>query len=260
MRASGKITLNFHSSPTRSLIMSGRRGKEAGWKAASMGAVVLCPKTTSNSCREQANLFDKTNPVVREHLYKRTVHTTYYGDFVCPPTHLRDIFIYRVKIKKRKEKCDFLTWLESTVTVLLLLPYAKAPSCPEAQNNNWTPRSLKDFAGTLTTIVANGSVSLSPFFFPSFLLNGRTCLLHILAQMALMSVWEGCSFSFSWLWCDVHVHVQILVVSVVTVSSLQLKVCFFSFPPSQFLCCQPFAEKGWCTHRIFSAIGCISCF
>lgn len=97
--------------------------------------------------------------------------------------------------------CDFRV-TRSAVTVLPLL-YAKASSCSEAQNNNWTPCSLEDFACTLTTAVANRSVALGPLLF-SLVLNRSTCLLRILAQMAVMLVWKGCVFSLS-LWCVVHV-------------------------------------------------------
>lgn len=190
MRASGKITPNFHSNPTRSLIMSGHQGREAGLKATWMGAVVLCLKTTSNSCREQAKLFERNKPLgcgMRAPLQKDSAYHVLQWFSVPSNSPVR----YFYWPGERKGKRDFCI-TRSAVTVLPL-PYAKAPSCSEAQNNNWTPCSLEDFACTLTTTAANRSVALGPLLF-SLVLNGSTCLLHILAQMAVMLVWKGCFF------------------------------------------------------------------
>lgn len=96
------------------------------------------------------------------------------------------------------------------------------------KNNNWTPCCLEDFACTLTTTVANRSVALGPLLF-SLVLNGSTCLLHILAQMAVMLVWKGCFFlSLSGVSSMSSVCVQMLVVPVVSVAWLPLKVFSFS--------------------------------
>lgn len=92
--------------------------------------------------------------------------------------------------------------------------------------------------------MANGSVSLGPFFFflpsewmhtfaPYFSPNGGDVgLERMFFFLSLLS-----------LWCDVHVRVQMLVVPVVIVASLQLKV-FFSFSHPNFSAASHLRRKG----------------